>query len=73
VTATLGPGAINMQLGVADATTNSTPMDAMFAPDPLVRRGADRTGDPGDVPQDLSSWPRPNDRRGLPSDPERAL
>ena len=25
VSATLGPGAINMQLGVADATTNSTP------------------------------------------------
>jgi Thiamine pyrophosphate enzyme, N-terminal TPP binding domain len=32
VTATLGPGTINMQLGVADATTNSSPMVAMFAP-----------------------------------------
>ena len=28
VSATLGPGAINMQLGVADATTNSTPPEA---------------------------------------------
>src|SRR3984957_6804301 len=29
--ATLGPGAINMQLGGADATTNSTPMVAISA------------------------------------------
>src|ERR1700759_4163269 len=31
VTATLGPGAINMQLGVSDPTTNSTPLVAISA------------------------------------------
>jgi thiamine pyrophosphate-dependent acetolactate synthase large subunit-like protein len=59
-TATLGPGTINMQLGVADATTNYTPMVAMFAP---VTRWSDAVPTAQAIPEmfrNLASWPKPN-------------
>jgi acetolactate synthase I/II/III large subunit len=74
VTATLGPGTINMQLGVADATTNSSPMVAMFAP---VTRWSDAVPTAQAIPEmfrkTFQAGRNRTTRRGLPSDPERAL
>jgi len=52
--ATLGPGAINLQLGVADATTNSTPMIALSA-----QVGRDRSYKESHQSVDLVSMFRP--------------
>jgi thiamine pyrophosphate-dependent acetolactate synthase large subunit-like protein len=53
VSVTLGPGAINMLLGVADATTNSTPMVAISAR--VVAHQLDASSD----------WRQPRDERNL--------
>jgi acetolactate synthase-1/2/3 large subunit len=74
VTATLGPGTINMQLGVADATTDSSPMVAMFAP---VTRWSDAVPTAQAIPETFrktfQAVRNRTTRRGLPIDPERAL
>ena len=54
VSATLGPGAINMQLGVADAMTNSTPLVAISA-----QVGLDRIYKESHQSVDLVSMYRP--------------
>jgi acetolactate synthase I/II/III large subunit len=73
-TATLGPDTINTQLGVADATTNCTPMVAMFAP---VTRWSDAVPTAQAIPEmfrkTLQAGRNRTPRRGQPGDPERAL
>jgi acetolactate synthase-1/2/3 large subunit len=64
VSATLGPGAINMQLGVADASTNSTPLVAISA-----QVGQDRQYKESHQYVDLVSMFRPITRwaEGIPT------
>jgi acetolactate synthase I/II/III large subunit len=73
-TATLGPDTINMQLGVADAITNCTPVVAIFAP---VTRWSDAVPTAQAIPEmfrkTFQAGRNRTTRRGLPSDPERAL
>ncbi|MCV7028146.1 acetolactate synthase large subunit [Mycobacterium sherrisii] len=68
VSATLGPGAINMQLGVADATTNSTPLVAISA-----QVGQDREYKESHQYVDLVSMYAPITRWSAPVPTARAI